>query len=161
MSLYHIDQHYQDDHPFQHHNDHPDYEDMCVCFVKVISWRLRLYRQRAPIGRIGANRASTNHSSAGDWQFGQSRLGWSEPHVETIQRQWSNLPFCICSVIPSVFVPSSCLYLSHCSWIGWSYQERSSQGCIFSPTTVTGGARKKNRRHWQKTKTRRLCLVVF
>ena len=23
------------------------YEDMCVCFVKVISWRLRLYRQRA------------------------------------------------------------------------------------------------------------------
>ena len=53
------------------------YEDICVCvrFVKVISWRLRLYRQRAPIGRIGANRASTNHSSAGDWEFGQSRLG--------------------------------------------------------------------------------------
>ena len=24
-------------------------EDMCVCFVKVISWRLSLYRQRAKI----------------------------------------------------------------------------------------------------------------
>ena len=48
---------------------------LCAIMIILISWRLRLYRQRAPIGRIGANRASTNHNSAGDWEFGQSRLG--------------------------------------------------------------------------------------